>query len=105
MAEHTLTETDNNRTVSVSVGDRIVLRLGESSGAGYSWEVVTLDRARLELRGREFRGEHGIGSAGEAVLTLEAVASGRTHIALRHARPWERRSDDQRFEVVVDIGA
>jgi len=39
MAEHTLTETDNNRTVSVSVGDRIVLRLGESSGAGYGWDV------------------------------------------------------------------
>jgi len=103
MAVHTLTETDNHSAVSVSVGDRLVLRLGESAGAGYTWKLVTLDRARLEVRGHDLHADAAIGSASEAVVTLEAIAPGRTHVALRKVRPWESRNDDQRFEVDVDI--
>jgi predicted secreted protein len=105
MAVHTLTETDNHSAVSVSVGDRLVLRLGESAGGGYTWKLVTLDRARLEVRGHDYRADPAIGSASEAVVTFEAIATGRTHVALRKVRPWQSRNDDQRFEFDVDIRA
>ena len=105
MIVHTLTETDHQRAVSVSVGDRLVLRLGESAGAGYTWKLVTLDRTRLEVRSHDYHADPAIGSASEAVVTLEAIAPGRTHVALRKLRPWETRDDDQRFEFDVEIRA
>ena len=106
MAEHVLTESADNSRLSVRVGDRIVIRLPENSGAGYAWEADSLDDDRLELTARTYEADATIGGEGVGVLTFAAKATGRTRLELRKVRPWESpRRSTGRFSIAVTIGS
>ena len=104
MAEHILTEAADNSRLSASVGDRIVVRLAESSAAGYVWESDALDSERFELVSRNYEPDESVGGAGVSVLTFAVKAHGQTRLDLRKVRPWESpRRAAQRFSVTITI--
>ena len=106
MDEHILTESADHSRLSVRVGDRLIVRLAESSGAGYTWEIDALDREQVELVSKNYEAAATIGGAGVAVFTFSVKATGKARLRLSKVRPWESpRRPARRFSVEVTIHA
>jgi inhibitor of cysteine peptidase len=88
--ELTLSEAENGQSLTVHVGDRIVLDLAENSAAGYRWVSSSFDTNLIELESQHYQStSDAVGSAGLSVWRFRAKATGRTRIELKKVRPWE----------------
>lgn len=103
-----LSAADNGQTISVKVGDLILLRLDENPTTGYQWQLEPLDERVLELSGTSFELSPSptIGSGGTREFRFTARAAGHARIALKHWQPWSGESSvTQRFSVGVDVSS
>ena len=83
MATVTLTEADAGRTVPVSPGEHVVVRLAENPTTGYRWSVPM----GLQVAADTYeRGGGAVGAGGQRVLTLVAPAQA-TQAEFRLQRP------------------
>lgn len=83
---------DSGKAVSVPKGGILEVRLQETAGTGYSWEIIDLDRAHLELLGVTTKPLKKGPIAGGPVLKtwrLRALKPGRTELKLYYYRVWE----------------
>lgn len=79
----TLTEADAGRSIAVTPGQHVVVRLPENPTTGYRWSVPVA----LEVAADTYeRGGGGVGAGGQRVLTLVAPAQA-TQVELRLQRP------------------
>jgi inhibitor of cysteine peptidase len=87
----TLTDEDNASTVSVALGDEIVIRLESNITTGYEWEVAEVNQAVLTYLGSEYEAPDTnlVGAGGIQVLRFEATSPGESTIALKYWRPFE----------------
>ena len=99
----TLTLTDHGRTVEVTAGSVLTVRVPENPGTGYRWMVETA--AGLEPAGDRFEGAGGgIGSTGMRELQFRASRVGSFDLRMKHWREWEgERSVDRRFAVKIKV--
>ena len=98
----TLTLTDHERIVAVTVGSVLTVRLPENPGTGYRWTMDTA--AGLEAAGDRFEGAGGIGSSGTRELQFRASRVGSFDLRMKHWREWEgERSVDRRFAVKIKV--
>src|SRR3954470_5083941 len=101
--EQSLGTDDAGRTVTVAAGDRLVLRLPEVAGTGYTWTVEDLPPGATVVEERyDHRPQGAIGGAAHHVFVVSAPeAAGE--VRLRHARPWEGEGGGEleRFAVTV----
>jgi inhibitor of cysteine peptidase len=76
-----LTETDNDRTVDVRVGEAVRLTLPENASTGYRWAIDRYDEKVVEAVATEphYSGK-AIGSGGEVAFVFQArkPASGKS---------------------------
>ena len=85
-----LTETDNDRTVDLRVGETFRVRLPENATTGYRWTIDRLDDEVVEAVGSESDYAAGsIGSGGAITFTFRAKKPGTGDIALKHWRHFE----------------
>jgi predicted secreted protein len=93
---------DAGRTVEVAAGDRLVVRLPEVAGTGYTWTVEGLPPGARVLEERyDHQPEGAIGGAAEHVFVLSAPEA-PGEVRLRHARPWKGAQGElERFAVTV----
>jgi predicted secreted protein len=100
VTDHRLGPQDAGRTIEVAAGDRLVVALPASSGAGYVWEVEELPEGAEVLDERYERAAPGIGGANTQVFVLTAGDGGT--LRLRHTRPWLGEDGVlERYEVTI----
>ena len=106
-ADHmqSLTETDNDRTVDLRVGETFRVRLPENATTGYRWTIDRLDDEVVEAVGSEpdYAGS-AVGSGGTVTFTFRAKKPGTGDIALKHWRHFEGDSSvTNRFRLRLNV--
>ncbi len=94
---------ENGASVTVSQGDRLVIRIPENPTTGYRWAPGALAE-HLELEASEFTppAELRPGAGGERVITLRATRPGQGEAEFLLSRPWEREPAE-RWRVAVTV--
>lgn len=101
-----LTERDHGRTVIVSAGEQVILRLEGNPTTGYLWELLRYNQELLTLVGETgfVRDADRPGAGGRFVFRFAPRAVGETRLQLAYLRPWEKKVKPIRnFEVLVKI--
>jgi inhibitor of cysteine peptidase len=105
-AQKTITSKDDEKLVTLNIGDKLVIKLPGNYTTGYQWEVIKGyddDIIRQEGKG-EYKPEKTdrVGAGGTAIFTFTAVGTGRTDINMEYKRPWEKNGDvPEDFEITV----
>ncbi len=91
MPQVLITNEDHEKTIDVSQGDVLVVRLPENPTTGYRWSLDEHDPARLTMQNATFSpAGAGIGAGGGRSFTFVAAGPGETDLSLSLRRPWER---------------
>lgn len=104
-----LSAKDNGGTVSLDVGDSLVLKLEGNPTTGYLWTFgAPYDENVLILTGEDYSkpegGEKRVGAPSTKIMTFKAVGPGRTGVKLDYRRPWEKNERPIRtFETLVVV--
>lgn len=87
----TLTEADLGRTVNVTTGDEIAIRLPSNPTTGYEWAVAALDDGRITYLASNYEAPSGgaLGQGGSQELRFRADAVGDSTLSLKYWRAWE----------------
>jgi inhibitor of cysteine peptidase len=103
--EITLSEPQNGARLALGLDDTLLVRLTETSGAGYRWKLTSVDTAKLDMTEHRYEPTRaGIGSAGASVWRFTPKQLGRTRLELVKLRPGNL--DDpaaERFAIELDI--
>ena len=103
-----LGEKDRGRSIAVAPGQRILIRLPEAPGTGFSWSFDPFDTGVLESVSSDYTppAPPSVGGAGTRAWTLRAKAPGTVHLAAKQWKPWEgEKSVAQRFDLTVRVGS
>ena len=100
-----LNENDSGKTVEIGVGDDLNVMLPGNPTTGYEWELIPLDLNVLSRVKTEFFANNKMmGSGGVEVITLHAVAVGKSEVKLIYHRSFEHNvAPLKTFEVTVII--
>ncbi len=107
-AQRTVTDKDDEKLVSLSIGDKLVIKLPGNYTTGYQWEVkegYDDDVIRQDGKG-SYQPEKTdrVGAGGIASFAFKAIGAGRTDINLEYRRPWEKNGDvPEDFELTVVV--
>ncbi len=87
------TEDDSGETMTLQMGQALVVQLKSNPSTGYNWEVTDLPSV-LEQQGEEIYeqdpGTEGvIGAGGTENFRFLAVEEGSGELRLHYVRPWE----------------
>jgi inhibitor of cysteine peptidase len=96
---------ENAADVTVATGDQLVIRVPETTSAGYQWSVEELT-GPLELVSSDLTtsGEPAPGAAAERVMKVRATGRGEGRVVLELRRPWERAAPaEEQFRVDVTV--
>jgi len=92
----------DGRTVEVTAGSVLTVRLPENPGTGYRWVVDSA--AGMEPVGDRFEDAGGVGSTGTRELQFRAARAGSFDLRMKRWREWEGdRSVDRRFAVKIRV--
>ncbi|MBM3530743.1 MAG: protease inhibitor I42 family protein [Alphaproteobacteria bacterium] len=102
-----LTQSDNNRSVGIRVGETVDVSLPENATTGYRWAIERYDDGILEaLPASPHYAAPAVGSGGDVKFAFRGKAPGAGEIALKHWRHWEGdASVTERFRVSVTVAA
>lgn len=108
MSTLTLTHDDNGKAVTIHVGERIVVRLGENPTTGYRWAIEKDNEAEaivaLESSVYARSRESGVGGGGQRILNFTMRKVGTSTLRMKHWRAWEGdASIVEHFTVTVDV--
>lgn len=100
-----LNENDSGKTVEIGVGDEFHVILPGNPATGYAWELIPLDLNVLSRVKTEFFANNKMmGSGGVEVITLHAVAAGKSEVKLIYHRSFEHDVEPLKtFELTVII--
>ena len=85
-----LSQTDNDRTVCVRVGDTVRISLPENASTGYRWTIERYDDELLEaLPAEAGYTSNSIGSGGDIAFIFCTRKAGTGQLVLKHWRHWE----------------
>ena len=101
-----LTETDNNRQISVHAGEGITLTFESNPTTGYSWQVMEIDSSVLTKIGEPEYKSDGMnipGAGGTETFRFEADGAGETTLVLGYMRPWESVPPIETFTIQVTV--
>jgi inhibitor of cysteine peptidase len=103
--EHTVAETDNNRTIVILPGETVRIVLPENATTGYRWEIDRYDKELIGVVATEphYTGK-AVGSGGQVAFILQGKKPGTGEIMLKQWRSWEGDSSViSRFRLRLDI--
>ena len=109
-ATYTLPEKDSGQTVTLQVGDKLLLNLRNPASGGYTTLAPTYDATILTLLSRqdlppEKRPTPIMGDFGRLEFIWEAKAPGETAVTVNIARPWEKdKPPEQYVKIRVRVG-
>src|SRR5271154_1101720 len=80
----TVTEKDSSSTITVRIGDHVVVRLSASIGAGYSWQLAGPDTEALAEEAKPSQEQPPETEPGETeTQVFRFIAKGKGEVALR----------------------
>ena len=101
----TVTERNEGQTITVRVGQPVVVSLPENATTGYRWAVDRVDPETVEIReGESQYGSGAVGTGGRAQWIFVPKARGTVSIALKRWRHWEGdASIVERFRIQLQV--
>ncbi len=103
-----LTERDNGKSITLSLGQPLSITLPGNPTTGYTWEPAALDRGMMAMEpGPSFVPDSALaGAGGTFTFRLVPRQSGKTSLRLVYHRPWEKDVQPLRaFEVIITVAA
>jgi predicted secreted protein len=99
-----LKQEDNNKTVSLKVGDKVNLTLPDYGDGGYVWNVVHNDSSVLSQTEYFTWGSSGLlGDFGKDTWLFTAIHAGSMTLELRCQRPFGDQESCQSFIVTITV--
>ncbi|MFZ2447802.1 MAG: protease inhibitor I42 family protein [Syntrophobacteraceae bacterium] len=102
-----LTKSANGLEVVLPVGTFLEVRLEEAGATGYTWQVIDLDVAHLELTESRTTptGQPGmVGAPVQKTWRFKAVETGQTELKMYYYRIWEGLDKGvEKFQVRITI--
>jgi inhibitor of cysteine peptidase len=96
----------NGSTVTVAVGDTILVKLEAQPGTGFAWHPTAAGSNLLELKSNQFAAATLPGGKSMQELAFVAKAPGNARVALAYRQGWQaQRAGDRTFSLVVIIKA
>jgi inhibitor of cysteine peptidase len=106
MSTITLTQGDKGKSITVHIGDEIIINLPENPTTGYRWAIDKMDATVLVSQNPTFSSTPGgaIGSGGTRTFTFIAKQPGTVHLQLKRWREWQGDSSIiDRYDITVQI--
>lgn len=105
-AVYTFTDSDNGKTVEVTEGSKIYVKLSENPTTGYQWEMSAT--SGLTLINDEYQqtpGSEGMtGAGGVHTFEYKANGSGQQQISGIYKRSWEETTgSEDTFSLTLDV--
>lgn len=91
--------------VALKVGQTLIIRLIDLTGAGYGWSVAKNDPAILMPESPRFESDPDPGKRGMHLYPFKALRPGRVDLVFHSSRPWERDKPPEQvvtFNVAID---
>jgi len=90
----TLTDQDSGKSVSLTAGDLLMLRLSSNPTTGYRWALKSVDQDILSQNGKPaYLPGNGrrVGAGGTEIWRFVAEKPGETTLTMIYARSWEKK--------------
>jgi len=86
------TEADSGKTVTTSPGATFDIHLKGNYTTGYSWNIVSCDKAIVQPASSEYTPNQPqrVGSGGVQHYTFNIIGKGRTTLKIAYHRVWEK---------------
>lgn len=100
-----VTEADDGGSVSIGVGDELVISLPANPSTGYAWVVGPFDADVLEQVGEaEFESESDlVGAPGIYTVRFEGRAAGTVELVLDYERSFEDTDPEDTFVITITV--
>jgi inhibitor of cysteine peptidase len=100
-----VTEADDGGSVSIGVGDELVISLPANPSTGYSWVFGPFYATVLEQVGEaEFEAESdALGAAGNYTVRFEGRVAGTVELILDYERPFEDAEPEDTFVITITV--
>ena len=104
-----LTADDNGKTVTVKVGQAVVVSLKGNPTTGFSWALAGIEGQSVALDGKVQYKENAnpegmVGVPGMFQAKFKATKLGQFKVKLEYRRPWEKdKKAVQTFEITVVV--
>jgi inhibitor of cysteine peptidase len=104
-SEVLVTEADNGKSITVHLGEKVLLRLSENPNTGFRWAVESGVGGIIELHGSDFipARDSAVGRGGQRIFVFETKGSGAVRLVLKLQREWGRKSAASRFKVYIEV--
>lgn len=104
MSTIVLTEADNGRSIELSVGDVLQIRLFENPTTGYRWRIERIEHSILTERDvTSEKSDAPVPGAGRYIIfVLNAEHVGATQLHFKRWQQWEG-DVDQRFNITISV--
>lgn len=97
-------EDDDQATVTLCAGERLMIALPGNPTTGYGWEIDDEPLMLYRADGLDYRPSSGrIGSGGTFFFRYEAAKSGTGRLELAYRRAWEAVPPQQTFSIFVTV--
>jgi inhibitor of cysteine peptidase len=97
----------NGRTVTVTVGETIEIRLPENPTTGFRWQLMANDGAICAVTADRFEAPapRALGRGGEHSWLLKALRIGECDVELRCRRRWANSLEpEESFSIHIQVG-
>ena len=84
---------DPAKPIEVVVGQGFTITLNSNATTGYQWQLAKpLDNSIVELMGNEYLAPRTrlVGAGGKEIWKFKAIGKGKTAIAMKYVRSWEK---------------
>lgn len=100
-----LSEADDDRAITLRVGDTLEVNLPGNPSTGYGWQAMPSPSPILEpISEPAFRPDgSGIGAGGRVTLRYRASLAGVLELALAYRRPFENQPPARMFTIRVTV--
>ncbi|MBM4270711.1 MAG: protease inhibitor I42 family protein [Deltaproteobacteria bacterium] len=84
---------DPSKPIEVAAGQQFIITVESNRTTGYQWQLAGVpDSAVVQLENVEYRVSNTglVGAGGMEVWRFKALGPGKTAIAIKYVRPWEK---------------
>jgi inhibitor of cysteine peptidase len=91
MSGTVLTAADSGKSLSVTIGDKVILQLNENPTSGFLWALDRYNSEIIELRSSDYirAPASAVGGSGQRLFVFQAKSSGNVHLSLKLRRQWD----------------
>ena len=102
-----VTDKENGKTVSVQIGQRLLVRLPSNPSTGYEWSLDKTDEKLLTPDGEsafDVAAANVEGAPTIQTLFFKAKSVGKIALELKYTRPWEKDAAPEKvYKITVNI--